>query len=51
MKKKSQALLYCVKTYTNLVYAEKNYILFLRKKAELVKPFATIEIRPDKTLL
>lgn len=51
LEKESRALHHCVAGYINGVSEQKTYILFLRKKAELEKPYATIEVLPDKTLV
>jgi hypothetical protein len=49
--KESAALHHCVKTYIDKVSLGKSYILFLRKKAEIDKPYATIEVLPNKVLI
>jgi hypothetical protein len=49
--KESTALHHCVRTYIEKVSLGKTYILFLRKKDEIDKPYATIEVLPNNTLI
>lgn len=43
-----QILHHCVGSYINSVGNGKEYILFMRKKEELDKPFYTIDVTPEK---
>lgn len=47
----SEALGHCVKTYIERVSRRDTMILFLRKKNQKEKPFATIEVTKDKKLI
>lgn len=49
--KESAELRHCVKTYIEKVSNKKTFILFLRKKENSKKPFATIEVLPNLTLI
>ena len=49
--RESEELHHCVRTYIESVANGSTYILFLRKKTDLNKPFATIEVLPNKTLI
>lgn len=51
LQNESDHLGHCVKTYTDRVINQQTYILFLRKKNEIEKSFATIEVLPDYTLI
>lgn len=51
LTKESEFLNHCVRTYIGKVADEKTFILFLRKKDDLKKPYATIEVTPDMTLI
>lgn len=49
--KESTELRHCVKTYIDKVANKNTFILFLRKKESIQKPFATIEVLPNLTLI
>lgn len=51
LTKESECLNHCVRTYIKQVANGGTYILFLRKADDLKTPFATIEVKKDKTLI
>lgn len=51
LTKESECLNHCVRTYIGRVAEQKTFILFLRRKNELHKPYATIEVTPDMILI
>lgn len=51
LQNESDHLGHCVKTYVDRVINGNTYILFLREVKNKVKPFATIEVQPDYTLI
>lgn len=51
LTKESDCLHHCVRTYIKEVANENTYILFLRKSDDINTPFATIEVKKDKTLI
>lgn len=51
LTKESECLNHCVRTYINQVADRKTFILFLRLKSDIKKPYATIEVTPDMKLI
>ncbi|MCC8044808.1 MAG: PcfJ domain-containing protein [Clostridiales bacterium] len=47
--KESEKLHHCVRIYTDAVKEGRTYILFLRRREDRDKPFATMEVVPPKT--